>query len=282
VDAFGNVYGVSPGTADITAEAHNGVYFTRQIRVTHPVGSISLTAPVGAIYVGQTVQIAPTVSPKDADASLKWTSSSTKIATVSQASLATGKSSGTVRITAAARDGSKKSCSLLLKVVKPASSISLKKSLTLFIGGKATEKIAITSSPAKSGFLSVQWTSDAPSVASVDENGVVTAHADGTAVITATTDRLMTATCSVTVLTYPSYIKLNLPATLKIGDKLQLIPPLVELNGSVKALTWKSFNTRLATIDKKGVLTAKKPGRVKIRVTTANRLSSEAWLTIVR
>jgi uncharacterized protein YjdB len=70
---------------------------------------------------------------------------------------------------------------------------------------------------------------------------------------------------------------------MKVGEKLQLIPPLVvELNGSVKALTWKSYNTRLATVDKKGMLTAKKPGRVKIRVTTANGKYAEAWLTITK
>jgi uncharacterized protein YjdB len=204
VDAFGNVFGVAPGTSAITATAHNGVSITRQVRVTHPVGSISLTAPVGAIYVGKSVQITPTVTPKDADDSLKWTSSSTKIAAVSQDGLVTGKGAGTVRITAAATDGSKKGGSLVLKVVRPASSISLKNALTLYTNGKATEKLAITASPAKSGYLSVTWLSDKPSIASVDQSGVVTAHADGTAVITATTDSELgkTATCSVTVWTY--------------------------------------------------------------------------------
>jgi uncharacterized protein YjdB len=205
---------------------------------------------------------------------------------VNQTGLVTGKGPGTVWITASAMDGSKKSGSLTLKVVKPASSISMKKTMTLYTNGNASAKLSLTSSPSKSGYLSVEWTSDDPAVASVDKNGTVMAHADGTTTIRATTDPGLgkTAECSVTVLTYPSYIRFALldRATLKVGDKLHLIPPLVELNGSVKNLAWKSFNTRLATIDKKGVLTAKKPGRVKIRVTTANRLYSEAWLNIVR
>lgn len=283
--ATGNVFGVSPGTADITATAHNGVYFTRQIRVTLPVGRITLTAPDKAIYVGDTTLIKADVLPKeDVDDSLKWTSGSTKIATVSQDGLVTGKGPGTARITAAATDGSKKSGSLVLKVVKPASFISIKEALKLFIGGKATEKLAITASPAKSGYLSVTWLSDKPSVASVDQNGVVTAHADGTAIISATTDPKLgkTAKCTVTVWTYPSYVKLNLPATLKVGEKLPLIPPLVELNGSAKSLTWKSSKPNLATIDKNGVLTAKKPGLVEIRVTTANGLSAKAKLNITK
>ncbi len=85
-----------------------------------------------------------------------------------------------------------------------------------------------------------------------------------------------------TVLTYPSYIKLNLPAALKVGDKLRLIPPLVELNGSARSLTWKSSKPNLAVIDKKGVLTAKKPGTVEIRATTANGLYAKARLTITK
>jgi uncharacterized protein YjdB len=284
VDGAGNVLGISPGTAEITATAHNSVKTVRTIRVTHPVFSITLSAPALALYTtAKPMQITADVKPADtADPALDWHTSSSKIARVSSGGLVTLKGAGTVRITASARDGSRQNGSLTLRIVKPTSSISIGKSLTLYTNGVSFKKLGVSVSPSKSGWLSLTWSSDNPSIAKVDQNGVVTAVADGTTIIRAVTDTGKSATCGVTVWTYPSYVKLNLPATLKVGEKLQLIPPLVEMDGSMRALSWHTSNKNLATVDRNGVLTAKRPGRVKITVTTAKHQSAAAWITILK
>ena len=76
--------------------------------------------------------------------------------------------------------------------------VSLDKTeLSLTVGG--TETLTATVAPDNATDKTVTWTSSNPSVATV-ENGVVTAVAPGTAVITATTqDGNHTATCAVTV-----------------------------------------------------------------------------------
>ena len=71
-------------------------------------------------------------------------------------------------------------------------------SITLDVGGSKT--LAATVTPDNATNKKVRWTSDNETVATVSEDGVVTAVAGGTAVITATThDGLFTATCTVTV-----------------------------------------------------------------------------------
>ena len=87
-------------------------------------------------------------------------------------------------------------------VVHP-SSVSLdKSSLNLSIGGSSD--LHATVLPADATDPSVSWTSSDPSVASVNNNGHVTAIAAGTAIITVTTtDEGKTATCTVTVTAGP-------------------------------------------------------------------------------
>ena len=71
-------------------------------------------------------------------------------------------------------------------------------SITLDVGGSKT--LAATVTPENATNKKVRWSSDNEAVATVSEDGVVTAVAGGTAVITATThDGLFTATCTVTV-----------------------------------------------------------------------------------
>ena len=71
-------------------------------------------------------------------------------------------------------------------------------SITLDVGGSKTLTATVT--PDNATNKKVRWTSDNETVATVSEDGVVTAVAGGTAVITATThDGLFTATCTVTV-----------------------------------------------------------------------------------
>ena len=71
-------------------------------------------------------------------------------------------------------------------------------SITLDVGGSKT--LAATVTPKDATNKKVRWSSDNEAVATVSEDGVVTAVAGGTAVITATThDGLFTATCTVTV-----------------------------------------------------------------------------------
>ena len=83
--------------------------------------------------------------------------------------------------------------------VVPVTGVSLdESSITLDVGGNQTLTATVT--PEDATNKKVRWSSDNEDVATVSEDGVVTAVAGGTAVITATThDGLFTASCTVTV-----------------------------------------------------------------------------------
>ena len=73
------------------------------------VSGVSLNASSAALKVGETKQLAATVSPSDAtNKAVTWTSSNTSVATVSASGLVTGTGEGTADITAATKDGNKK------------------------------------------------------------------------------------------------------------------------------------------------------------------------------
>ena len=98
--------------------------------------------------------------------------------------------------------------------VIPVTGVSLdESSITLDVGGNQTLTATVT--PEDATNKKVCWSSDNEAVATVSEDGVVTAVAGGTAVITATThDGLFTASCTVTVnapATAPNIITDTLP-----------------------------------------------------------------------
>ena len=104
--------------------------------------------------------------------------------------------------------------------VIPVTGVSLdESSITLDVGGNQTLTATVT--PENATNKKVRWTSDNETVATVSEDGVVTAVAGGTAVITATThDGLFTASCTVTVnapATAPNIITDTLPDG-KVGE----------------------------------------------------------------
>ena len=104
--------------------------------------------------------------------------------------------------------------------VIPVTGVSLDESnITLDVGGSQTLTATVT--PEDATNKKVCWSSDNEAVATVSEDGVVTAVAGGTAVITATThDGLFTASCTVTVnapATAPNIITDTLPDG-KVGE----------------------------------------------------------------
>lgn len=155
------------------------------------------------------------------------------------------------------------------------SSVSLNKTSTSIEAGY-TETLTATVLPNNASDKSVTWSSSAPSIASVDENGVVTANAVGTAVITVTTtDGSKTATCNVTVtpnltpiaVTGVSLDKSQLP--LVVGASATLTATVAPATANNKAVTWQSSAPTIASVNN-GVVSALAVGNATITVTTTD------------
>ena len=132
----------------------------------------------------------------------------------------------------------------------------------------------------------VTWQSSDEKVATVDENGKVTAVGNGTATITATSvSGSYTATVSVTVKIPVEIQKLTIEAekeTLtKIGESTELKVKIEPENADLQKLIWKSDNEKVAITDENGKVTAVGNGTAEITVTTEDgKITASIMITV--
>ena len=204
----GTVTAIKAGTATITATAADGsgekatCTVTVNAAETVPVQSVSLDKTSLELTEDETAQLTATVKPDDAtNKNVTWESSNTSVATVNATGEVTAIGAGTATITVTTVDQSKTAtCEVTVTAAPvPVTGVSLNKdSTSLTVGG--TETLTATVKPEDATNKAVTWTSSNSTVATVDQNGVVTAVAPGAATITVTTaDGSFTAACTVTV-----------------------------------------------------------------------------------
>ena len=132
----------------------------------------------------------------------------------------------------------------------------------------------------------VTWQSSDEKVATVDENGKVTAVGNGTATITATSvSGSYTAAVSVTVKIPVEIQKLTIEAekeTLtKIGESTELKVKIEPENADLQKLIWKSHNEKVAITDENGKVTAVGNGTAEITVTTKDgKITASIMITV--
>ena len=177
--------------------------------------SVQLNQMTAEATVGGTLQLSATVLPSNAtNKAVTWTTSNSSVATVDSNGLVTAVAPGTATITATTTDGSNLSASCAVNVVVPVTSISLDKTSAELVKGNAM-KLIVTVLPSNATNKVVTWSSSNPTIASVDDNGLVTALAAGFVTITTmTTDGSnLSASCNVTVTenlsNYDNYLSMS-------------------------------------------------------------------------
>ncbi len=274
VDEDGVVTGVRPGKAWIVATANDGSGKWDKCRVTVKSANVKVTKvdlPSRAtVKAGQSITLTAEVYPDDAtDKSLTWRSCNTRVATVDEDGVVTGVRPGKAWIVATANDGSGKwdKCRVTVKSANvKVTKVDLPSRATV----KAGQSITLTAQvyPDDATDKSLTWRSCNPWVATVDEDGVVTGVRPGKVWIIAVANDGSGKwdSCRVTV---------DLPsrATVKAGQSITLTAEVDAddaADATDKSLTWRSSNTRVATVDKYGVVTGLRPGKVRIIATTKN------------
>ncbi len=272
VDENGTITPVKAGTTTITATSMDGtgIKCSCQVTVLQRSESITLDAESAFLYIGDKKQLTATILPADAsNQKVVWSSSDDTIASVDQEGLVTALKVGKVQITATAEDGALKAvCEV--EVAAFVSGIKFDKNeLELYNGDTYTLQATILPEDANNKTLS--WSSSSPTIATVDENGMITAIAAGTATITATaTDESgITATCKVTVLQHVESITLHTTSgSIYVGQAKYLRATILPENASNKNVVWSSTNEAVATVDQTGLVSAHKAGQTQIVATT--------------
>lgn len=285
VDENGKVTAVKQGTATITATTEDGKYTaTCTVKVSPaPVAAndVTLTPDKTTLNVGEKQTLTATVLPADAtNKNVTWVSSDTSVATVENG-VVTAIGKGTATITVTTADGNHTAtCEVTVKI--PVSSVTLNPTSTALVVGD-TKQLTAKVAPANADDSTVTWKSGNTNVATVDQNGNVTAVGVGSTIITATAGG-KSATCKITVTAKPVPIeRIALSnAEVSVGRTIQLEPVFTPANTTQRDLKWSSSNNMIATIDANGRVRGVAEGKVTITATsTVNSTISAACVVTV-
>ena len=206
----GVVKGVKAGRVIITAKTTDGSNISAKCTVTvkQPVTRISLSKKA-TMYTGKKLTLKAKVNPANAsNKALTWKSSNTKIAKVASNGVVTGVKAGTVKITATAKDGSRKSATCTVTVRQSVSKITLSKTNVVLPKKGSSYKVRVTVAPKNAYNKNVAVKSAKTKVAKVSASTVksgktvkITAVKKGKTkvVFTAKDGSKKSATCKVTV-----------------------------------------------------------------------------------
>lgn len=252
--------------ADISVVDKNGNAIAGgNVVIDIPVQSITLNK-TKAFTMARGTEDTLTVTSTPANAltgkKVTWTSSDSKVVSVDANGNIKAVGIGKATVTAKVEN---KTASVDITVNAPLNSIQINKS-TLALRKGATETLNVVYDPEDTtDSKKVTWKSSNPSVATVDENGKVTALKDGVTDVTATVGT-KEATCKVTVKEEPlTSISLNKTEISLVKDTTQKLEVVYNPTDTTddKTVTWSTADATVATV-KDGVVTALKEGETTI------------------
>lgn len=263
---------------------HDDVPSVLYIDINFELPNISLNKQELIMGIGDTETLSATVIPEKPDKyyHINWLSSNPDVASVDDEGNVTANSKGKTEIAAFVSPDKKALCEVT--VIPKATSIKINKTLTTLERGTTIGlKVIITPTDARND---VTWQSDDPSIAIVDDQGLVTGISVGTTLIKATTNdgtNLM-AFCIVNVT--PKQVKSIIidkdEMTLERGETAQLSVTVYPQDADDSSVEWSSENNEVATVDSKGTVVAISSGTTIIRATTndGSNLTAECQVIV--
>ncbi len=272
VDSNGLVQAVGTGSCTILCKSADGGYTAMcNIYVKQPVTSIILNTTDITVRKGQVFWLNATCLPENADNKIvSWESRDEEVCIVDETGKVTATGAGTTSIIATNVDtGLTAYC--VVTVTQPVTGITLNSTYQLlWVGAKYA--IIPSIEPPDAENKNVTYFSSDSEVASVDENGVVTALKGGSCIIEVITEECkLIAACTIEVKEYVTSIKLSEEFKfLNIGASGTLKAEVGAETATNKEIVWSSSNNEICTVDQEGNLIAGIPGTAVITATAAD------------
>lgn len=286
VDQNGNVTAKGIGNATISAKANDGSgrQATCNITVRAWVDTLSVTG-INSVNKGYTTRLAASIAPENAyDKHITWMTSDENTATVNSDGYVEGINTGTVTITAIATDRNVVIASFDMTVTQPVTDIVLTGDRDITVGDKVT--INATVLPFNADNQDIIWISSDTSIATVSEDGTVTAIADGSATITAIADDGSGVTAKYVINVHPlvSDIIVDGADVIAAGGTVKLIATVEPSNVLNSNVIWTVDHPDIARIDEDGNVAGLKPGSVTVTVSATDNsgVSSDYNIQIVK
>ena len=264
VDENGKVTAKAAGIAVITATSAAGK--TAQYKLTVKTPSVKMNASAKTLYVkGSPATVTLKATTAGVTGKVTYTSSKPSVAAVAANGKVTAKATGTAVITAKCGNY-KATCKITVKKPAVKASASAK---TVFVGGTSQIKVEKTGVSGK-----VTYTSSNKSVAVVSAGGKVTAKKAGTATITVKCGSYK-ATCRITV----KKGSLKITSKTAVSVKAKKTTAIKAAATSKAKITYRSSNTKVATVSSKGVVKGVKKGKAVIYV-SSNGITKKVTVTV--
>ena len=287
VGSTGIVTGVKGGTVLITCSSEDGNFSTYSlVTVQEKVATIALNQTSYRLGLGKSYNLKATVTSNySTNQKLTWKSSNSKVVTVSSSGKITAKKIGKATITVTTTDGTKKSATCKVQVVRAVTSISLNKSTATVVVGKSTT-LKATVKPKNATYKSVKWSSSDKNIAMIDTRGKVTGLTPGIVTITASANdnsgskaycivRVIEAVASTTI------IVPNQELTLITGET-DILEKNIQPTNSTDSVTWVSDNKKIATVNRTtGKIVARSAGSANITATTTSGKTALVKIIVV-
>ena len=233
-----------------------------ELSVIIPVTDVSLNKTSTTIARGETETLTATVKPDGTGSTVEWTSSDPSVAAVDQRGEVTAVSAGNATITATA-GGKSASCQVTVNV--PLKGITITGNQTSIRKG-ATAQLSVTFDPEDTtDSKTVIWSSDDSGIASVNQNGLVTAVADGTTTIRARAGSVE-GTYLITVEEVPlQSISIKKETTIHRGEAETLQVTYDPSNTTDdRTVSWSTSDPTIAVVDGNGTISAVEKGQAVI------------------
>lgn len=271
VSPTGVITAKGQGNCMITITASNGAAARIAVTVVQPITSIKLSGSEATLEPGHTKTVTATVGPSNATSkSLVWSSSNSSVATVSKGVItAVGK--GTCIITCRSKFYSNISVSYKVTVKQTVTAVSMESAVKL--NENSTKRLTAKAVPNTASNARLSFKSSNASVAAVSSDGVITAKSKGSCVITAaaTDGSGKSAKCKVTVVRPVTNVKLNAHTiSWNVGKKAHFRPTVTPTTASNVNVKYTSSNTKVATVDSNGLLTAVGKGTCTVTCTATD------------
>lgn len=306
VDQQGVVKGLKEGNAIITVSSLNGIikdtaYVTvykkgattivdgDPIKTNNYPKTIKLDNTELNLKLGTTSQVIATVSPSDANQSISWFSSNSRIATVDSNGLIRAVGIGTTTIIARTVNDLTAS----VKVTVGDYSLGVKNIMIttnyIVLPVGSAKQLVVAFTPANASNKTITWSSSDPNVATVDSSGNVKAISAGSAIIKATAaDGGYTDTATIEVTSNRNEIDEKTISfsessyTVGVNGTISLTPIITPSNATFKSVHFTSSDSSIATVDDNGVVKGIKEGTVKITAETYHNHLKATTTVIVK
>ena len=269
-----DIMGLKTGSADVYFVNAGGTTVTScTVTVSTPITAFTLPKAEGYLPLGESENLAVTITPADADIlGVTWSSSNTEAAEVDQSGHITSKATGDAIITVASDDGIH-SAQYTVHVIRPTSSIDVTNPSIQLTSRTQAATINATAYPLDATNRTLTFQSSNTSIVTVNGSGTLTACGNGDATITIrSVDGFSTAQANVSVsglVESVSADKSNVEFT-RAGQTSKVTAAVAPANALVKDIAWSSDNSSIATVDSNGLITAVGAGSTVVHATAVD------------